>query len=137
MKTVFADTGYWIALLDRQDTLHNKAVELSKTIAPCRIMTTEMVLTEVLNYFAQRGRFLRTATVAMIQKLDDNPAVEIVVQDSDLFQQGLTLYRQRPDQAWSLTDCASFCVIQQNSILEALAYDKHFEQAGFVALLRD
>jgi predicted nucleic acid-binding protein len=67
MNIVFADTGYWIALLDRQDTLHDKAVELSQTIAPGRIMTTEMVLTEVPNYFANRGRFLRAATIAMLQ----------------------------------------------------------------------
>lgn len=137
MKTVFADTGYWIALLDRQDTLHDKAVQLSKAIAPCRITTTEMVLTEVLNYFAQRGRFLKAATIAMLQKLESNPAIEVVASSSELFDQGLTLYQQRPDQAWSHTDCASFCIMQQNGILEALAYDKHFEQAGFVALLRN
>jgi hypothetical protein len=78
MNIVFADTGYWIALLDRQDTLHDKAVELSQTIAPGRIMTTEMVLTEVLNYFANRGRFLRAATIAMLQKLEDNPGKDVV-----------------------------------------------------------
>jgi hypothetical protein len=26
MKTIFADTGYWIALLDPQDTLHQSAI---------------------------------------------------------------------------------------------------------------
>ncbi|MGF1520756.1 MAG: type II toxin-antitoxin system VapC family toxin [Leptolyngbyaceae cyanobacterium] len=137
MKTVFADTGYWIALLDPKDTLHPKAVELSIALAPALIFTSEMVFTEVLNHFAKRGSFLRIATVALIQKAESNPGIEIVPYTPDLFQQALSLYKQRPDQAWGLTDCTSFCVMQQRNILEALAYDKHFEQAGFVALLRE
>lgn len=57
MKTVFADTGYWIALLDPQDTLHQKAVNLTLSLAQAKICTSEMVLTEVLNHFSKRGSF--------------------------------------------------------------------------------
>jgi uncharacterized protein len=136
MKTLFADTGYWIALLDPQDTLHQKAIHVSSALTQAQICTSDMVFTEVLNHFAKRGNFLRQAAVALLQSAQENPAIEIVTQTPDRFQQALTLYRQRPDQAWSHTDCASFCIMQQQSIREALAYDKHFEQAGFVALLR-
>jgi predicted nucleic acid-binding protein len=136
MKTVFADTGYWIALLDPQDTLHQKAIDLSIALAKGRICTSEVVFTEVLKHIAKRGSYLKQAAIALTQCVQENPAVEIVCQTSDLFQQAFLLYKQRPDQAWSHTDCASFCIMQQQNILEALAYDKHFEQAGFVALLR-
>ncbi len=136
MKTVFADTGYWIALLDPQDTLHPDAVNLSISLAQETICTSEMVLTEVLNHFSKRGTFLKQAAVALIQNTLDSPAIEIVPQTSELFHAALNLYSQRLDQAWSHTDCASFCIMQQQNIQEALAYDKHFEQAGFVALLR-
>jgi len=136
MKTVFADTGYWIALLDPQDTLHQDAINLSIALSGEQICTSEMVFTEVLNHFAKRGNFLRQAAIALIQSAQENSAIEIVAQTADLFQQALTFYAQRPDQAWSHTDCASFCIMQQQNILEALAYDKHFEQAGFIALLR-
>jgi uncharacterized protein len=136
MKTVFADTGYWIALLDPQDTLHQKAVQLSVALAQEKICTSEMILTEVLNHFSKRGIFLRQAATALMQSAEANPAIEIVPQTSELFHAALKLYSQRLDQAWSHTDCATFCIMQQRSILEALAYDKHFEQAGFIALLR-
>jgi uncharacterized protein len=136
MKIVFADTGYWIALLDPQDTLHQKAINLSITLAQGKICTSEMVLTEVLNHFSKRGSFLRAAAVALIESLQANPSIIIILQTDDIFQQGLTLYKQRPDQFWSHTDCSSFWTMQQQNILEALAYDKHFEQAGFIALLR-
>ncbi len=135
MKTVFADTGYWIALLDPQDTLHAKAIHLSLSLAQAHICTSEMVLTEVLNHFSKRGTFLRQAAVALIETAQRSSTIEVVAQTSELFYTALKLYTQRPDQAWSHTDCASFCIMQQG-IQEALAYDRHFEQAGFIALLR-
>ena len=136
MKTVFADTGYWIALLDPQDTLHSKAINLSITLIQVQIVTSEMVLTEILNHFSKRVNFLRYAAANFIESLKENPAIAIASQTDSIFQQALILYKQRPDQAWSHTDCSSFCIMQQQNILEALAYDKHFEQAGFIALLR-
>lgn len=103
--------------------------DLSITFTQLQIVTSEMVLTEILNHFSKRGNFLRYAAANFIESLQENPAIAIA-------QQALILYKQRPDQAWSHTDCSSFCIMQQQNILEALAYDKHFEQAGFIALLR-
>lgn len=136
MKIVFADTGYWIALLDPQDTLHQKAINLSISLVQEKIYTSEMVLTEVLNHFSKRGTFLRKAAGALLQSVQNSPAIEIFPQTSELFHTAFDLYTQRPDQAWSHTDCASFSLMQQQGIQEALAYDRHFEQAGFIALLR-
>lgn len=48
----------------------------------------------------------------------------------------MQLYTQRPDKDWSLTDCISFVVMKQHGLTEALTADRHFEQAGFKALLR-
>ena len=42
----------------------------------------------------------------------------------------------RLDHSWSVVDCASFVVMRTRQIQEALAFDRHFEQAGFTALLR-
>jgi predicted nucleic acid-binding protein len=43
---------------------------------------------------------------------------------------------RRPDKWWSLTDCISFIVMQQEGLTEALTTDHHFEQAGFKILLK-
>jgi uncharacterized protein len=44
MRTLFVDAGYWIALLNPQDTLHKRSVTLSGSLGPCHLVTTEMVL---------------------------------------------------------------------------------------------
>jgi len=37
---------------------------------------------------------------------------------------------------WSLVDCTSFVLMKQMSIRSALTTDHHFEQAGFIRLLK-
>jgi predicted nucleic acid-binding protein len=137
MRIVFADTGYWVALLNPHDDLHDKAVRLSKTIHPVHIVTTEMVLTELLNDFSDRGEYFRKAAVSLIRKLYQHSNITIIPQTSVQFQTALALYEQRPDKEWSQTDCVSFKIMEEQVISEALAYDKHFVQAGFTALLRN
>ncbi|MBD2279884.1 MULTISPECIES: type II toxin-antitoxin system VapC family toxin [Aphanizomenon] len=136
MRKIFADTGYWIALLNPDDDLHQKAKQITTSIKFIPLVTSEMVFTELLNAFSGKGIFYRQKAVKFINYCFDNPEIEVVIQTDELFKSGLDLYNQRPDQAWSLTDCTSFYIMSQKNILEALAYDKHFEQAGFIALLR-
>lgn len=136
MRRVFADTGYWIALLNHRDELHQKALDLSQKMGEIYIFTSEMVLSEVLNDFSKRGEFFRRVAIELIESLYSHPNVTVVEQSSSQFQDGLSLYKQRQDKEWSITDCVSFKIMESYGITEALAYDKHFEQAGFVALLR-
>lgn len=137
MRVVFADTGYWVALLNRHDDLHRKALDLSKAVQPAHIVTTEMVLVEVLNDFSDRGEYFRQAAVNLIRGLYQHPNTTVIPQTSVQFQAALTLYEQRPDKEWSQTDCVSFRIMEEQIISEALAYDKHFLQAGHTALMRN
>jgi uncharacterized protein len=119
MKTVFADAGYWVALVNPGDDLHHRAKSISAALAPIKIVTSEMVLTELLNSFSKKGEGLRKTTVALIRDINADPAIDIIPQTSELFSNAFELYEQRPDQAWSHTDCASFHIMQQQNILEA------------------
>ncbi len=136
MRIVFADTGYWVALLNPHDDLHNKALHLSQSLQPLHIITSEMVLVEVLNDFSSRGPYLRQAAVTLIRSLYQNPNTTIIPQTSQQLQTALALYNQRSDKDWSPTDCVSFQIMAVYKMTEALAYDKHFIQAGYVALMR-
>ena len=55
---------------------------------------------------------------------------------SELLNAGLDRMRERPDKDWSLIDCISFVVMENEGIKDALTADQHFEQAGFRALFR-
>lgn len=137
MKSVFSDADYWIALLNPREALHERAKQVSARIAPARIVTTEMVLAEVLNFLGSRGETIRAKTCEAIRRLRDNPNVTVVPQTSAQFAEALSSYESRRDKDWSLTDCASFLVMRETGITEALTYDQHFQQAGFAALLRE
>ncbi len=43
---------------------------------------------------------------------------------------------QHTDKDWTLTDCISFVIMRERNVAEALTGDHHFEQAGFVAMLK-
>lgn len=137
MRTVFADAGYWIALFNPRDRLHIRAIKVSQAKRGCPIITSQMALTEFLNHYAAMGEIFRQQAVQVVRSLEKNRGVEIVKQTEDQFTAALALYEQRPDKGWGLTDCASFLIMQERGITEALAYDDHFRQAGFIALLRE
>lgn len=137
MKTIFADTCYWIALANPHDELHQKAVQVSAGLGPVRIATSEMVLTECLNHLAARGEQLRRAATNIISRVCENPNTTIFPQTSILFQDALALYAERADKTWSHTDCSSFVLMRNHALTEALTYDAHFQQAGYRALLRE
>lgn len=137
MKAVFADTRYWVAVLNPDDELHEKAMSISAGLGNVSFITSEMVLTEVLNYFAGSQNQLRQAAVALVQRLSRHSESTIVPQTSHQFQAALSLYEDRHDKTWSLTDCSSFQIMERRQIAESLTHDKHFQQAGFKSLLRD
>ena len=132
MKTVFADTYYFLAVGNNRDQGHPRAAEYASTYHG-RIMTTEWVLVEVgdaLSSPEQREQFLS------LLKLIRNDENFVVIEAShDVFGRGVDLFAQRLDKSWSLTDCISFLVMEDHALSEALTADHHFRQAGFVPLL--
>ncbi len=135
MTRVFADAGYWIALLNPRDNLHRKAREISAALGRTRTVTSEMVLAEVLNAFANKGELLRGAACALVDRVRSSPNAEVVPMTSNAFREALERYRSRTDKSWGLTDCTSFLIMEQKGITDALSADRDFQQAGFNALL--
>ena len=136
MRTVFADAGYWIALLMPNDELRQRAENVAIQLDPFRVVTTEMVLVEVLNFATRQGDHARALAADKVKDWLTDPRVDVVPQTDDQFRDALDLYSNRLDKEWSLADCASFLLMEEMNIREALAYDQNFEQAGFIALLR-
>jgi predicted nucleic acid-binding protein len=135
MAKVFVDTVAWIALLNADDALHTPAQQVMEELrqARARLITTEFVLLEVAD--ALSAPSARSKTVAFIKGLRQLPILRIVPLAQDLLDESWSLYAQRSDKDWGLTDCTSFVVCMQEQITQVFTSDHHFEQAGFTNLL--
>ena len=136
MKAVFADTSYWFALLNTRDTLHQKAVVISSLLSAVPLVTSEMVFVELLNSLSSGNPRERRAVVSAVQGFRSSDSVIVVPQTPEQFSIAFDRYKQSADKNWSLTDCASFQIMETEHITAALTHDHHFVQAGFEALLR-
>lgn len=132
MTEVFGDAFYYIALLNPADRFHGAAVQLTRTLAQ-RIVTTGWVLAEVAD--ALCAPVVRQRTHLFLERIVADPNTTVVLTFDPWFSRGLSLYGQRGDKSWSLTDCISFEVMSARRIRDALTGDQHFVQAGFGALL--
>jgi len=132
VRTVFADTFYWIALTDSTDAAHAHAHQITNDI-----VTTDEVLTEYLTFFCAAPEYMRREVALAVEDILQAPSVHVIPQSRESFRAGLDLYRDRPDKGYSLTDCISMQTMRREGLTEVLTNDRHFEQEGFRALFRD
>ena len=136
-NAVFADTGYWIALMDSDDPLHQRALQAEDNYKLQPIITSEWVLAELLNGVARRGQFRRRQVLLIISGILNAQNVLVVPANTHSFWSAVELYEQYLGQRWSLIDCTSFVIMKDLGIQDALAHDRDFAAAGFRPLLRE
>ena len=135
MSPVFADTLYWIALINSRDQWHERAVSIKTSLKDASLITTDGVLTEVANFFAQYGDIMRRKVALAIRTILTDQQVEVLSENRQTFLDGLVTYESRADKGYSLTDCISMNVMRRRSINDVLTRDTHFTQEGFHILL--
>ena len=133
MTPVFAGTSYFLALFGPADQHHKQAVAWSRALHQ-PLLTTEYIVLEVGNNLIRGAD--RALFVEFFARLRADRRTEVVPASAERLNAGVNLFAARPDQTWSLTDCISFSVMTQRKLTDALIADRHFEQAGFRALLR-
>jgi hypothetical protein len=77
----------------------------------------------------------RDRFAAVAEGILNNPRCRVIFMTPRLVRRVLDIYRERTDKQWGLVDCASFLVMADEQIAEAFTTDRHFEQAGFRAIL--
>lgn len=137
MRKLFVDTFVWIALIDPKDNWHSRVKQTLIDTQPCKLVTTDEVLSEVLTFYSKSGSFARKEAAAVVKNVLKDPDIEVREQTRQSFVAGLSLYQQRPDKGYSITDCVSMNTMKQLSLTEVLTHDKHFSQEGFVVLFQN
>lgn len=133
MTSVFAESYYYLALLNPRDEAH-LVVRAYTALLTRPIVTTAWIMAEVADALASPTH--RRLFGTLVDELQHDPDVELLPASQTSFDRGCDLYRSRLDKNWSLTDSISFATMQSLGISDALTADRHFEQAGFVALLK-
>jgi predicted nucleic acid-binding protein len=135
MRTLFADALYWVALLNPRDQWHRTAREAATEYASARLVTTEAVLIEVLNFYAAFRTEMRQAAAGTVQDVLDDDRTDVVPSSHSAFMDGLELYVARSDKDYSMVDCMSMQVMRNRDLNDVLTHDQHFAQEGFTVLL--
>lgn len=136
MKTVFADTAYWIATVRPRDQWRSAAWNALRRLGQVRVITTDEVLTGFLTALSGGGTRVRPAAVGRVRALRSDSSVRIMPQSRASFRKALDRYEARDDKGYSLQDCVSMNVMEAESITEILTNDHHFEQEGFTVLMK-
>ena len=134
-RTVFLDTSFIVALENRDDSYHERAKSLDRELLNegSVLLLHWGILLEIADGYARVAR--RAKALQLLERFETEQEYRILPIDEALLRRAISLYRDRPDKDWGLTDCVSFELMRQEEVTEALTADTHFRQAGFTALL--
>lgn len=127
----FVDTSFWCALYNANDEHHQEALAIWKTLSslPLRLYTSDYIFDETITLI--NHKISHSSAVAWGKTLLNSKALNILHIDDRIFSKSWGLFQEYIDKGFSFTDCTSFVLMQVNQIEMALAYDRHFSQAGF------
>ncbi len=131
-EQILVDTAYVLALVNERDQYHDRAQELADLFEGHDLLITDAVLLEIGNALA---RGFKEQAIEIISYFIESEEVEIFRHSSQIFDKAFALYKKYDDKEWSLVDCISFIVMRERGIKQALTFDRHFEQAGFLAIM--
>lgn len=133
-KSVFVDTGFWIALLDRRDINHPIAgSSLKPLLKNYRVYLSDFIVFETITYLNCSIK-RHDLAVRFLSKVQE-PTLTILVVDEFIKAQALKSFQQYSDKDLSVTDCTSFALMLQNEMQMYAGFDDHFQQVGFVSVL--
>ncbi len=135
-RDVFVDTSGFMALWDESDDYHARAVELQLRLSRDhrQFFTTDYIADETATLLTIRHS--HGAACDFLASLATSRALRLEWVGQDRFYAAANLFRNRSDKGWSFTDCVSFAVMQELEIHDCFTTDHHFDQAGFLSLLK-
>jgi len=136
MKQIFVDTNGWIALNSKRDQFRNTALDVNKQLLRngCYYVTTNFVLDETYTGLLTRvGQF---AAVDFGERIHSSKVVQVIHVTEQIEEQAWKLFKQYSDKNFSFTDCTSFVIMRHLDLVKAFTNDHHFEQMGFIILLK-
>ena len=138
MSSLFVDTSGWASLFVNTQPYYPQAEQYFRLAVQQQkiIYTTNYVITELVALLNSPLRVDRSRIFEIVDAIKTVTYVEVIHIDDVTDALAWKLCKSRVDKAWSLVDCISFIVMKHKGCQEALTTDRHFEQAGFIRLLK-
>jgi uncharacterized protein len=132
-RRTFVDTSAYFALLDADDANHAQARTISHRLIAegWRLFTTSFVLAET--HALLLNRLSQHIATRFLQDMEQSPTTLVWVTPADV-QRAKAIIYQYDDKDFSLTDAASFAVMERIRVPAAFTFDRHFAQYGFTVL---
>lgn len=127
------DTSGFLCLVHKDEPEHADAVQSYNSATS--YLTHSYILSEFIP-LARSRKFPVFEALNFSRHILTDRSIEVVWVDAQLHDAALKLLEKRLDKTYSLCDAVSFVLMREREITDALTTDKHFEQEGFVRLLK-
>lgn len=127
------DTSGLLCLHHRDEQFHEEATSFFD--AAWFKFTHSYVLAEFVALAEARG-LPREPALQFVAAVMDNLEIQVTWIDEGQHRTALRFLQERLDKTYSLCDAVSFLLMRESAITESLTTDHHFEQEGFVRLLK-
>ncbi len=129
---IFVDTSFWIALRQRQDTHHGRALQLAQGCKGALLITSNLVLGETWTLLRRREGHRKT--IDWLARLRSASGARIERIEAELEAEAWAWLDVHDERPYSFVDATSFALMRKLRVSEALAFDGDFAAAGFVEL---
>jgi predicted nucleic acid-binding protein len=126
---LLADTGALLAYLMTNDQHHHEAVAFVRRHPQTRFVLTSLIVAELVTRLRARAGAAQAAAAG--RSLLDSRRYSVVFVDAPLLRSALGRIEQFHDKPLSLTDCASFELIDRLGLDGAFAFDRDFRDGGY------
>lgn len=131
-EVIFVDTSFWIALRQRRDTNHERALQLAHALRERAVLTSNLVVGE--SWTLLRRREGHRPAMSWLNRLRSSPGARIERIEGDLEAEAWAWLNVHDERPYSFVDATSFALMRRARVREALAFDGDFAAAGFVEL---
>lgn len=134
-EKVFIDTGFWIALFNKEDEYHQIAQKKFRSILKnYHLYSSEFIFFETITYLSCSIKNHDLA-LKFLDRIESNNFVTIFEVDLGIKNKAVEIFKKYDDQYFSHTDCTSFAIMQKEKLTNYAGFDDHFRSMGFYPIL--
>jgi predicted nucleic acid-binding protein len=132
LEDIFVDTSAWVALADKDDSLHRDAASSYPSIFKNykTLVTSNLVIAET--YIVLLKELRHKAAIEFLERIKASPRILKICSNENIETEAEGILEKYIDQDFSYTDAVSFTMMKKHKIKKAFCFDKHFVTAGFI-----